>query len=263
MLLALLLGCAPEAHWAATREACGLADGDVAGWPTVDPYESWPMAYDATCAFAMGDDLGVRWGDFPNADLPGAMDGDPLERLLAGAWMLLAGEFGTVGDLAADPVLPTRFGEELADLAAALEVPDDAPGARILYEYVANAVDAVAYRDEGAEDVDSMASFGRRTGTLRLCDSRMYREATWLGAVVHEASHHLDRPHVDCDGQTGMDADWEGAFGVESFVVLRWGENVGDASDARFEWLALEGAFCADAAIPEDVDARFHELRTW
>lgn len=259
----LLLACvAPEAHWAETRTICGLEDGDVAAWPTEAPNTNHPLVYDADCARAIGEDLGVRWEDFPNADLPGAMDGEPVERLLAGAYMLLAGEFGTVADVAADPLRPVGFGGELDALAADLVIPDDAPASRLFYEYVANAVEEVVYVDDGPAWPFSVASFDAESGGINLLPTNAYSEVDWMGTAVHEASHSVPRRvHVDCaGGYGGKDDDWEGAFGVETFVLARWGAGNGERYAALLEWHDLEESFC-EGAPSDDVGTRFLELR--
>lgn len=251
-MIALLLGCASEAHWAATRAACGLADGETAVSPLA---EEGTMAYDADCARAVGDDFGVRWEMFPDAELPGAMDGDPLERFLAGAWMLLAGDFGDVADYLADPLTPASFAGDLGEVADALAIADDAPAARLLYEYASNEVAAV---DQGEAAPGFVASLDTTSDTLLLRPTEASAPNDWMGTVIHEAAHARGtRPHAECQGLVEYDDAWDGTWGVEALMVLRWGEHGGSRYPASLYVEAIAAhKFCTPDVVPEDLYAR-------
>ncbi len=239
-----------------------MADGETADDPRVDPDDAGLLRYDAACARALGDDLGVRWDAFPNADLPGTLDGEPVERLIAGAWLLQAGNFGTVGEWLDDPVVPDTFVEELERLAATLGHGRDAPASALLYDYAANVVAAVAPGESNHATMDVL------TDTLEVGNLGSVDPLYMLGLLLHEAAHHSGRYHRACTSAAGTpldaaDDDWDGAYGVNGALLLVYAEHAstkGAIEGGIDQVHAVMDGLCAEASLPDALVERLAYL---
>ncbi len=268
MLALALLACRPDdpEPWVETRAACGLAPDDVAVYPneSIEAFDK-PFVYDEACATAIGDDLGVEWEVFGAVDLPGFFRGTTLERAIAGAWLVLAMDAGTVGELLAHPDSPEDLRSQLTELTERYAIPDDAPASRVVYDYVADRI------------VRTRPKLGRynvaMTGaTLRLpSEQGSDRVYWWMGVVMHEAAHVDHRSHVECatgkavgwdfDQETDGDDSWEGAYGVQFFLAARYRTRLEGAywTEMRQVLAATKYMFCPGVDIPPDI----YEYDAW
>lgn len=223
--LALLAACVgPSDNWGRTREVCGLVDADPMFYPYPGPPDGTAayVAYDEACAVAMGDDLGVQWPSFSEAELPGAANGSALEKLLSGAFVLLAADFGSVDALLAMPAAPIGLVDELVRLRDELRWSGEEAAGGLLYNYVSARVVRTVPREDAYH-----FSLAPWSDTLYVPPLEPDQETSSYGmaaTLVHEASHASgDRRHVDCATRRttpqGGDADWEGAFAAEALML--------------------------------------------
>lgn len=191
------------------------------------------------------------------------MVSDPLTGMVAGGFLRLGAlavatlEVGTVGDVLADTAMPSSYTPELTDLATDLGLASDAPGARLLYGWVADRIERTRIGEPG--QVWAM----EESGALVL-PVYWSTESTWnpAASVLHLPGHVGGRPHTDCrDGWTiaeGTDDTWDGTQGFVAWVFLRVLEN---ASADRRDEAALRlmhqvGMLCAGVDVPDEVFER-------
>lgn len=238
----LLHACAPpgDQAWLDAREACGLAPGERPTGALVDDAPS--RGLDRGCATWLGEDLGVDWESFGAEPGPVEDAQDALSMLLLGAHQLIAGDWGTVGRLLADPRAPAWGLQDLEGLADEIDLagPDDA-GA-LLYAHVLRHVDRVVY-DPGLSQVGAWY----HGGTVSLPTLHAAREAPplWMATVlVHEASHARGPAHVACDSgePAGCDPDLDGIYGTQGWALHAHVQAL-DPTDP------LAAASCAEAQV--------------
>lgn len=262
-MVLVLAGChASQDRWGATRETCGMDEGEAVVYPNASIAEfNEPFIYSEACARRIGDDLGADWDAFGDLDLPGHFRGPTLVRAIAGGWLLLGMDIGTVGDVLEDPSIPPRLADDMRSLAEGLAIEEGEPGSRLVYDYVVNGIRSVVPR-EGHYDV----SIGYSSGVLYLpTEEYTDRPYEWADTLVHEAGHaNSGLPHDDCGSlepdwevtaSASKDAAWDGVWGFSAFVSSRLRAKL---TGAYYDEMAhvlsrIDGVFCDGADVPVDI----------
>lgn len=201
ILLALLgTGCGAPPTFAELRAECGLdpgqhrfLDGRVGD-----------VALERSCTRALSDTLGA---DRDSWDDP-AMD-----WVHAGAYFILATDFGPIGDLPPPPRSPAVVWEA----AGGATDLDTAVGAQFL-GLLRTRVARTVVHDIG----DADARFTSASGTLWVPPAGAPDRAVYDAAAIllHETGHADDYGHVQCDSGEDCDPDGAGPNGVE--VAMYW-----------------------------------------
>lgn len=236
----------PEA-WAQARAACGLTDGEH---PSVAlEGDRAPTTLSEPCATWLAEDLGVDWESFGGSPGPVTGAADALSITLLGAWALVAADYGTTGELLADPQGAAWGQRTLGELAQDGGFRSrDAAGA-LLYAHVLDHVERVAL---DPELVDAGARFQAGTVHVPAMDEPWDAPPAWMASVlVHEASHQRGPSHVACAG-TGVpdcDADLHGIYGTQAQAITAALRRLDPAAPAT-------AAACAQARIYLDTICR-------
>ena len=201
-----MVGCRPPTGpeaWQQARAACGLHEDEHPSTVLVDG--EIPTTLSQDCATWLAEDLGVEWEGFGAAPGPVTTGQDPLSITLLGAWALVASDYGMVGPLLRDPE-GARWGQQaLGELAREGAFQDDDDAGALLYAYVLDHVDRVAY-DPDLQNAG--ARFHNGTVTVPPMDDPWDAPPAWMASVlVHEAGHHRGPSHVRCADSEAEDCD--------------------------------------------------------
>lgn len=222
------------------RAACDLAPGETIPsiWTYWDGFDPWgeeaqtdwsglvtldrPLS--AECAALAGEAVGLDWESFDSEP----HDLDTIETavdvVVTGLVQLVAADYGTVGDLAAQVGPDELLSQEYPDGLLAVYAADE-PGGRMWYDFVSSRVDALVMEPHCGMLVIMRAG----GGTVRYCLNEhqtmsvtsflYYLAPPTLGSVfVHEAAHRNGYPHNESNG----DDDCNGAYGAQARNLSRW-----------------------------------------
>lgn len=220
LVLAPLAACrvpGPSADPAAARLACGLAEGErVAAERLGDGTLARPLSAD--CAAHLGEDLGLDWESFSWwPEEIRALDG-PAPGLLAGAFLLVAADHGSVAEILDDPLADPDLAEALQGEAQRVGLSRDVDAGGLLYAWVTARVDHVRL---DADMTRYAAVYEDRDRSVWVSGEEAdHGRPAWMASVlVHEASH-LEYPgHTDCLDRDSADCDGDllGAYGVQAW----------------------------------------------
>ncbi|MCB9796500.1 MAG: hypothetical protein H6741_27705 [Alphaproteobacteria bacterium] len=266
-LAALMLGgCAPlPADYFATREACGLAEGEH-----LPSFYSYGLGLlrplSAGCVAQLGADVGLDWYDWDTEPAELREKDDELEGVLAGLFMLIAADVGTLGELLDDPDTPTWVRDEALDLAELVGLSDDDDAGAFWYAYVTSRTKEVRFKQKEG----SAAYYTGRAHRITLSewtrqedsDGSITTSNALLGhspgsILVHEVAHLTQPGHVRCtwwedDQSRWCDEDPEGANGVEIYYETQWTRHL-DLSEPAHRALCEESEHLVDCDWIEDT----------
>jgi hypothetical protein len=272
LLVWLFAGCAREQDlWPITRQVCGLEEDQTLDWELLLPADGAlnGLVLPPDCAEALVIDLGGDPAEiaaiFSNEpDLTSLLEADRLQEIpptglaeiVRGLYWLLGSDLGPLDALEEGPHVSGHWVSEYQQLAHALELPEDVPLSRVLYDHVTSRYTHLEMLSDKAPDV---AIAGTAWWSRSLFVSGEIEPDAWsydryhpisaMGVLVHEVahtkfggqSHKLECEVGDVVGRF-CDADLDGPFGAE-FAAL-WAQ----AQAATAERGCLDESAASEAA---------------
>ncbi len=172
------------------------------------------------------------------AEPVGLLVDGPLEQdsaaayVLTGLLALLADDSRTVGDDQRSPSLPQLGLSQHQRAAELFELGPDAPAGSAWFAYVAAVTEGVAFLSATEMDGAQMRYRASENTIFVGEDLPGWSQAFGAdlpfqvgGLLVHEATHAGAPAHIDCtwnDDLGQCDADEEGAYGVELWMLQAW-----------------------------------------
>ncbi len=219
-----LAGCiapGPPADYNHTRAVCGLDPGEHAVGGRID---AWRLErpLDDACVQQLGADLGLDWASFGRS--PGAVDqvDDLADAVVAGAFVLVATDLGTLDARRQDPLRPPWGGAALDDEAARLGLTDDTPVGQVYYAWATARIRSIVLRSD-LDDVT--ARYKQRGQVVEFADlGHVAFNPIWFASVlVHEASHLPAPGHEPCVDDPQLDEacddDLSGPYGLQAWLL--------------------------------------------
>lgn len=206
--------------WHQARLACALEDGEhpvdavIDGEPTLD--------LSPRCSRHLGELMRVDWDSFGAA--PDRPEADPLSlrALLHGAHLLVAADFGEVGELLASPHSSDWAADHLSRQAERGALSDRAPASALLLDHVRSELRQIRYEPE-------LERYGAayQRGRMILGEVERFEEQPplWMAsALMHEASHAVGPDHIACRERLdeACDPDMGGVYGAQAWMIEAW-----------------------------------------
>ncbi len=214
-LVFLITACQPPAiePWHEARQACELAEGEHPVDTVIDGRPALDLSPE--CSLHLGELLGVDRESFEAAPLS-------LEALLHGAHLLVAADFGEVGQLLASPHASTWARQHLARQAERGGLSDRAPASALLLAHVRSELREIRF----VPDLEQYAAaYDRGRMVLGEVQSHEDQPPLWMASVLmHEASHGVGPEHGACRDRPdeACDADLDGVYGAQAWMIEAW-----------------------------------------